>query len=36
MMIGLPGDSEEKSLLTARKLIVLKPDIVRIYPALVI
>jgi histone acetyltransferase (RNA polymerase elongator complex component) len=36
MMIGLPGDSEEKSLLTARKLIALKPDIARIYPALVI
>ncbi len=36
MMIGLPGDSEEKALLTARKLISLKPDIARIYPALVI
>ncbi|HYE80530.1 MAG TPA: radical SAM protein [Clostridia bacterium] len=36
MMIGLPGDSEEKALSTARKLIALKPDIARIYPALVI
>lgn len=36
MMIGLPGDSEEKALMTARKLISLKPDITRIYPALVI
>lgn len=36
MMVGLPGDSEEKALETARKLIKLKPDIARIYPALVI
>ncbi|MDD4503865.1 MAG: radical SAM protein [Clostridiaceae bacterium] len=36
MMIGLPGDSEEKALLTAKELIGLKPDIARIYPALVI
>jgi radical SAM enzyme (TIGR01210 family) len=36
MMIGLPGDSEQKALETARKLISLKPDIARIYPALVI
>lgn len=36
MMIGLPGDTEEKALCTARKLISLKPDIARIYPALVI
>lgn len=36
MMIGLPGDSEEKALNTARELIRLKPDIARIYPALVI
>lgn len=36
MMIGLPGDSEEKALKTARELIDLKPDIARIYPALVI
>ncbi len=36
MMIGLPGDDEEKALRTARELISLKPDIARIYPALVI
>jgi len=36
MMIGLPGDSEEKALRTARRLVSLKPDIARIYPALVI
>ena len=36
MMIGLPGDSEEKALGTAGGLIRLKPDIARIYPALVI
>lgn len=36
MMIGLPGDTEEKALRTARELISLKPDIARIYPALVI
>ncbi len=36
MMVGLPGDSEEKALKTAEKLISLKPDIARIYPALVI
>ena len=36
MMVGLPGDSEEKALRTARELIGLKPDIARIYPALVI
>lgn len=36
MMIGLPGDSEGKALETAKELIRLKPDIARIYPALVI
>jgi radical SAM enzyme (TIGR01210 family) len=36
MMIGLPGDTCEKSLDTAKRLIELKPDIARIYPALVI
>jgi len=36
MMVGLPGDSEEKALRTARELVRLKPDIARIYPALVI
>jgi len=36
MMVGLPGDSEEMALKTAEELISLKPDIARIYPALVI
>ncbi|HYF83127.1 MAG TPA: radical SAM protein [Clostridia bacterium] len=36
MMVGLPGDTEEKALRTAEELIGLKPDIARIYPALVI
>lgn len=36
MMLGLPGDSEEKDLRTAEEIIKLEPDFVRIYPALVI
>ena len=36
MMIGLPGDNTEKALLTADKLIALKPDLVRLYPTLVL
>jgi histone acetyltransferase (RNA polymerase elongator complex component) len=36
MMTGLPGDTEEKSLATAKALIGLKPDFVRIYPTLVV
>jgi histone acetyltransferase (RNA polymerase elongator complex component) len=36
MMVGLPGDNEKKDILTARELIALEPDFVRIYPALVI
>lgn len=35
-MIGLPEDTLEKSLLTARKIIDIQPDMVRIYPTLVI
>jgi histone acetyltransferase (RNA polymerase elongator complex component) len=35
-MIGLPGDSKEKALNTAKKVIEIAPDIVRIYPTLVI
>ncbi|HHW47120.1 MAG TPA: radical SAM protein [Clostridiaceae bacterium] len=35
-MIGLPGDSREKDIYTAEKTIALKPEIVRIYPTLVI
>ncbi|WP_286884575.1 elongator complex protein 3 [Aneurinibacillus sp. UBA3580] len=33
---GLPGDTLEKSVSTARKVVELAPDFVRIYPALVI
>ena len=36
MMTGLPGDSMESSIETARKIIALKPDGVRIYPTVVI
>ncbi|URZ00787.1 elongator complex protein 3 [Clostridium felsineum] len=36
IMLGLPGDNFEKDIETARKVISLKPDICRIYPALVI
>jgi histone acetyltransferase (RNA polymerase elongator complex component) len=36
MMTGLPGDTPEKSILTAKKLIGLQPDGVRIYPTVVI
>lgn len=36
MMTGLPGDTDEKSIKTAEKIISLAPDFVRIYPTLVI
>lgn len=36
MMTGLPGDNDEKSIKTAKKIISLKPDFVRIYPTLVL
>ncbi len=36
MMIGLPGDTHEQALETARQFIALQPDCVRIYPTLVI
>lgn len=36
MMIGLPGDTEEKDIETARQFIRISPSMVRIYPALVI
>ncbi|HPD00036.1 MAG TPA: radical SAM protein [Acetivibrio sp.] len=35
-MIGLPGDTDEKALETAKKVVGLKPDLLRIYPTLVI
>lgn len=36
MMVGLPGDNESKDLYTCNEIIKLKPDFVRIYPALVL
>lgn len=36
MMTGLPKDTPEKSIYTAKELIALKPDGVRIYPTVVI
>jgi histone acetyltransferase (RNA polymerase elongator complex component) len=36
IMIGLPGDSTETDIFTADELIALKPDMVRIYPCLVL
>jgi histone acetyltransferase (RNA polymerase elongator complex component) len=35
-MIGLPGDTREKDIITAQKVVELSPEVVRIYPALVI
>lgn len=35
-MIGLPGDSEEKAINTAKEIAEINPEVVRIYPALVI
>ncbi len=36
MMVGLPSDTEEKCIETARKFIEMNPDCVRIYPTLVV
>ncbi|MFC1866930.1 elongator complex protein 3 [Thermodesulfobacteriota bacterium] len=36
LMPGLPGDSEEKFLTTIEKVIRLRPDMTRLYPAIVI
>ena len=36
MMTGLPGDSLERSVLTAERIISLKPDGVRIYPTVIV
>lgn len=36
MMLGLLGDTKEKSINTAKEIINLKPDLVRIYPTLVV
>ncbi|MBU1168555.1 MAG: radical SAM protein [Proteobacteria bacterium] len=36
MMVGLPGDSQEKSYETALRMAAMKPDFVRIYPTVVL
>jgi len=36
MMTGLPGDTDEKSIETAKRIIALKPDGVRIYPTVIV
>lgn len=36
MMTGLPGDSKEKDIETAKKIIALEPDGVRIYPTVIV
>lgn len=36
IMLGLPGDSQAKSLETAKKVLEMGPDMIRIYPTLVI
>ena len=36
LMIGLPGDSKEKCLESARRAVALKPEIARLYPTVVI
>ena len=36
MMTGLPGDTDEKSIETARRIIALEPDGVRIYPTVIV
>ena len=36
MMTGLPGDNDDGALYTARELIALRPDAVRVYPTVVV
>jgi histone acetyltransferase (RNA polymerase elongator complex component) len=36
IMLGLPGDDREKSIQTAKRVLNIRPDFIRIYPTLVI
>lgn len=36
LMIGLPGDSKDLSIKTAKEAVTLNPDMVRLYPTIVI
>lgn len=36
LMVGLPGSNHEKDYLTAKKALEMKPDMIRIYPSLVL
>lgn len=36
LMVGLPGSTSEKDYLTAQKALEMKPDMIRIYPSLVL
>ena len=36
LMIGLPGDTPEKDIYSARELVKIKPSIARLYPAIII
>lgn len=36
MMLGLPGDTKERSIYTAKEIIKLEPDFVRVYPTLIV
>ena len=36
MMVGLPGDTERKSLISAEKIAALRPNFIRIYPTVVV
>ncbi len=36
VMVGLPGDNDARAVRTAEELAVLKPDLARIYPLLVL
>lgn len=36
MMTGLPGDDDEKTVATAKRIIALRPDGVRIYPTVIV